>query len=219
MSTKSKALIQAGTGTGKSIGYLVPAISHVQSGGGRVIVATATLALQHQLVNRDLPAIAGAIDAAGRAPLAFAVLKGRANYVCKQRLQDPLGDGEQLELEPVSARVAGRLESDAARLREWAETSTTGDRDELDEIDARVWRAYSVNARECIGASACPFGGECFAERARAVAAEADIVVTNHAMLALDALENVPVLPEHDTVVVDEVMSWPTAPLPQSRPN
>ncbi|MDQ1305014.1 MAG: ATP-dependent helicase DinG [Actinomycetota bacterium] len=204
MSTKSKALIQAGTGTGKSIGYLVPAISHVQSGGGRVIVATATLALQHQLVNRDLPAIAGAIDAAGRAPLAFAVLKGRANYVCKQRLQDPLGDGEQLELEPVSARVAGRLESDAARLREWAETSTTGDRDELDEIDARVWRAYSVNARECIGASACPFGGECFAERARAVAAEADIVVTNHAMLALDALENVPVLPEHDTVVVDE---------------
>ncbi len=204
MANKSKALIQAGTGTGKSIGYLVPAIAHVHGGGGRVIVATATLALQHQLVSRDLPAIADAMAAADQASLAFAVLKGRANYVCKQRLHDPLGEGEQLELEPVSARVAGRLESDAARLREWAESSTTGDRDELDEIDARVWRAYSVSARECIGATACPFGGECFAERARAVAGEADIVVTNHALLALDALENVPVLPDHDTVIVDE---------------
>jgi ATP-dependent DNA helicase DinG len=204
MSDGSKALIQAGTGTGKSIGYLVPAIAHVQSGGGMVVVATATLALQHQLVSRDLPAIAEALAASGRAPFSFAVLKGRANYVCLQRLHDPLGEGDQLELEPVSARVAGRLESDAARLREWAETSRTGDRDELGEIDARVWRAYSVSARECIGAAACAFGDECFAERARAVASEADIVVTNHALLALDALENVPVLPDHDAIVVDE---------------
>lgn len=205
LDTGRHALIQAGTGTGKSVGYLVPAIAHVQAGGSPVVVATATLALQHQLVARDLPAIDRALVAAGRPPIDYAVLKGRANYLCKQRLHDPVDDGrDQLELEAFGRASTSRLEADAARVREWAETTTTGDRDELDDVDARVWRSYSVTARECVGAATCPFGGECFAERARERAGQADIIVTNHAMLALDALENLPVLPEHGAIVVDE---------------
>ncbi len=199
------ALIQAGTGTGKSVGYLVPAIAHVQSGGEPVVIATATLALQHQLVSRDLPAIDRALAAAGRPPIDYAVLKGRANYLCKQRLHDPAGDdGDQLELDSFGRATTSRLEADAARVRDWAEVTTTGDRDELDDVDARVWRAYSVTSRECVGSGACQFGTECFAERARERAAQSDIIVTNHAMLALDALENLPVLPEHGAIVVDE---------------
>ena len=91
------------------------------------------------------------------------------------------------------------------RLHEWAATTDTGDRDELiPGVDDRAWRQVSVNARECIGAQKCPFGTHCFAELAREEAGEADIVVTNHALLAIDAMEDFIVLPEHDVVVIDE---------------
>ena len=91
------------------------------------------------------------------------------------------------------------------RLRGWAEDTETGDRDELDPgVTDRAWRQVSVTARECLGAAKCPFGEECFAELARNRANEVEIVVTNHAMLAIDALESFTVLPEHDAVVVDE---------------
>lgn len=199
----SHALVQAGTGTGKSVGYLVPSIIHVRDGGQPVVVATATLALQHQLVNRDLPAINDALRAAGEDEVSFAVLKGRSNYLCRQRLADPVEEpGQQLDFD--TGPGAGRLETQAAQVREWAESTVIGDRDELDEVDGRVWRAFSVTSRECVGAAKCQFGSECFAELARLRAAEADIVVTNHALLALHAVEQIPLLPDHDAVVVDE---------------
>ncbi|MFI0432524.1 MAG: ATP-dependent DNA helicase [Candidatus Nanopelagicales bacterium] len=206
LSTGTHALVQAGTGTGKSVGYLAPAIAHVRAGADPVVVSTATLALQHQLVSRDLPAINDALESAGDQTVDFAVLKGRANYLCLQRLHDPVeAPDDQLELDDfVSAAATGRLEAEAARIRAWADDTQTGDRDELDDVDGRVWRAFAVTSRECVGATKCSFGEECFAERARARAGAADIVVTNHALLALDALEDVTVLPEHSGVIVDE---------------
>ncbi len=91
------------------------------------------------------------------------------------------------------------------RLHEWAEETTTGDRDELvPGVPEAAWRQVSVSAQECIGAQRCPFGSRCFAEKAREVAAQADIVVTNHALLAIDATSEIEVLPEHDVVIIDE---------------
>ena len=197
------AIVQAGTGTGKSVGYLVPAALHATSaGGGAVIIATATLALQRQLVDRDLPVVAKAIEPLVGRPLSFAVLKGRNNYVCLQKLHGSVPDdeGEGLFDAPKSA-----LGQQAVAVRAWAQETSTGDRDEYpDDVDPRVWRAFSVGRRECVGESRCAFGEECFTVKRRLTAQEADIVVTNHAMLAIDALEGIPVLPAHDAVIIDE---------------
>jgi len=194
-------LVQAGTGTGKSIGYLIPAIAHIRQGGGPVVIATATLALQHQLVARDLPAVDAALLGAGIEPVSWAVLKGRANYLCRQRLADEVDPPDDALFD---LPAAGKLSAEAQRVRQWASTTSTGDRDDLGDVDGRVWRAFSVSARECVGASKCPFGAECFAEHARERAGQADIIITNHALLALHAVEGLPVLPEHDVVIVDE---------------
>ena len=195
------AIVQAGTGTGKSVGYLVPAALHAAA-AGPVIVATATIALQRQLVERDLPRIAEALEPILGAPVTFAVLKGRNNYVCLQKLH-----GAVPEDEPDSLFDAPRsgLGAQAVAVREWAEATETGDRDEYpQDVDPRVWRAFSVGRRECMGEARCPFGEECFTARRRQQAQEADIVVTNHAMLAIDAIEGIPLLPEHDAVIIDE---------------
>lgn len=203
LSGTGHAIVQAGTGTGKSVGYLVPAALHAASpGGGAVIIATATLALQRQLVDRDLPRVAEAVEPLIGRPLSFAVLKGRNNYVCLQKLHGSVPDdeGEALFDTPKSA-----LGQQAVAVRAWAEETSTGDRDEYpDDVDPRVWRAFSVGRRECVGESRCAFGEECFTVKRRLQAQEADIVVTNHAMLAIDALEGIPVLPEHDAVIIDE---------------
>ena len=192
-------LVQAGTGTGKSLAYLVPALCH----DGPVVVATATIALQKQIVDRDLPALLDAVEPLlGRRPRA-AILKGRAHYLCRNRVHGGMPDdaGEAL-FDPAPTTALGR---DVLRLREWAETTETGDRDELDPgVADRAWRQVSVTARECLGAAKCPYGQDCFAETARERAAAADVIVTNHALLAIDAIEGLPVLPEHDVVVVDE---------------
>lgn len=201
IATGTHVVVQAGTGTGKSLGYLVPAALHAVEGNA-VVVATATLALQRQLVERDLPRMAEALgDSLGR-PVTFAVLKGRHNYVCLNKLRGavPDDDAEALFEAPRSA-----LGQQAVAVRAWAESTTTGDRDEYpDDIDPRVWRSLSVTRRECVGETRCAFGEECFAVRRRLVAHESDIVITNHAMLAIDALEGIPLLPEHDAVVIDE---------------
>ena len=208
-------LVQAGTGTGKSLGYLVPAIRHAMGGDAGaddarpVVVATATIALQRQLVERDLPALVASLGPLLPKTPTFAILKGRRNYLCLQRFHagpdDAQGglfeaDGEK----PAEAATSG-LGREIARIGEWAARTTTGDRDELvPGVSERAWGQVAVSARECLGASNCPYGAECFAERARMRAMRADIVVTNHALLAIDAVGDVPVLPEHDIVVVDE---------------
>ncbi|HEY5988136.1 MAG TPA: ATP-dependent DNA helicase [Streptosporangiaceae bacterium] len=195
--------VQAGTGTGKSLAYLVPAALHGAATGGTVVVATATIALQRQLTERDLPRLATALQPLLDREPTFAILKGRRNYLCLHRLNSgaPEEPGETL-FDPGDASVVGRQ---VRRLHEWAATTETGDRDELiPGVDERAWRQAAVSARECLGAPRCPFGAECFAERAREVAGQVDIVVTNHALLAIDALEEFPVLPEHDVVIIDE---------------
>ncbi len=195
-------IVQAGTGTGKSLAYLVPAVRFAVEGKEPVVIATATLALQRQLVDKDLPVVAAALGPAlGREPT-FAVLKGRSNYVCMDRLNRGSPDPDEAALFDTPTTRLGRQ---AKRLRAWAQTTGTGDRDDLDEpVDGRVWAGLSVSSRECPGATNCQFGQECFAEAAKARARAADLVVTNHALLAIHVQGDVPVLPEHAAVVVDE---------------
>lgn len=196
-------LVQAGTGTGKSLAYGVPGAMVAVSNDTCVVIATATIALQRQLADQDLPRLAGALaESLGRTPK-FEVLKGRGNYVCLDRLnRDIPGDDSDTVLfdSPTS-----RLGRQAARLRRWAEGTTTGDRDDIDfAVDGRVWSGVSVASRECPGAQSCRFGAECYAELARARCRSADIVVTNHAMLAVHLRGDVPVLPAHSAVIIDE---------------
>jgi ATP-dependent DNA helicase DinG len=198
-------LVQAGTGTGKSLAYLVPAIAHcLDRRDRRVVVATATLALQRQLVAHDLPLIAAALaPQLGRVP-EFALLKGRSNYVCRHKIDG--GEDNEGEETLFDASAVSELGRQILRVREWSQETETGDRDDLAPgVSDRVWGMVSVSARECLTASKCPFGTECFAEEARERAREADIIVTNHALLAIDTFDSeVQVLPEHDAVVVDE---------------
>jgi ATP-dependent DNA helicase DinG len=196
--------VQAGTGTGKSLAYLIPSIRHAIEKDTTVVISTATIALQRQLVDRDLPRLAEALKPVlGRKPT-FAILKGRRNYLCLHRLSgsEDVDDGADQLFDPFAISALGRH---VKRLHEWSSDTDTGDRDELvPGVPDSAWRQVSVTARECLGVSRCPIGTDCFAERAKAEAGRADVVVTNHALLAIDALENRAVLPEHDVVVVDE---------------
>ncbi|MHB1433873.1 MAG: ATP-dependent DNA helicase [Streptosporangiaceae bacterium] len=195
--------VQAGTGTGKSLAYLVPAAVHAVSRGATVVVSTATIALQRQLIDRDLPRLAAALrPGLGREPV-YAILKGRRNYLCLQRLNaGPAEEEGAVLFDPGAVSAIGRQ---VQRLHEWAATTKTGDRDELvPGVGDQAWRQVSVSARECLGVQRCPFGTQCFAELARERAGEADIVVTNHALLAIDALEEFEIFPEHDVVIIDE---------------
>jgi len=204
MESKTHLLVQAGTGTGKSLGYLVPAILRAKAGVGadgrnRTVIATATLALQRQLAEHDLPKAVEAV--AG--DVSFAVLKGRSNFVCLDKLHraDVVSDEEPALFEVSTSRLGKQ----AKKLRTWAEKTSTGDRDEFEgDLDGRLWRTISVSGRECIGASKCAWGQECFAEIARAKAHESDIVITNHALLAIDLIDGIPLIPDHDAIVIDE---------------
>ena len=203
--------VQAGTGTGKSLAYLVPAVRHALTTGSTVVVATATIALQRQLIDRDLPRLATALAPLLDREPSFAILKGRRNYLCLHRQRGGVAeDPQDVLFDPATpSDSAGGptspLGRQVKRLHEWAEETTTGDRDELvPGVPEAAWRQVSVSAQECIGAQRCPFGSRCFAERARDAAARADIVVTNHALLAIDATSDIDVLPEHDVVIVDE---------------
>lgn len=196
--------VQAGTGTGKSLAYLVPAIARALEKDETVVVSTATIALQRQLVDRDLPRIVEALTGALPRVPRFALLKGRRNYLCLNKIHsdvtEPDESQEELFTSPTSA-----LGRDVARLTEWASDTDTGDRDDLRPgVPERAWSQVSVSARECLGMSRCPYGTDCFAEKARAEAGRADIVVTNHALLAIDAIAEAAVLPEHTLLVVDE---------------
>jgi ATP-dependent DNA helicase DinG len=196
--------VQAGTGTGKSLAYLVPALRHAVEREATVVVSTATIALQRQLVDRDLPRLEKALEKPlGRKPR-FAILKGRRNYLCLNKLDSGMQDepDDAALFDPFAVSALGR---EITRLHEWVSDTETGDRDELNPgVTEHAWRQVSVSSRECLGVSRCPVGTDCFAERARAEAGRADLIVTNHALLAIDALQGFQVLPEHDLVIVDE---------------
>ncbi|GAA4946135.1 ATP-dependent DNA helicase [Streptomonospora halophila] len=202
--TGEHLVVQAGTGTGKSLAYLVPAIRHAMAEDTTVVVTTATLALQRQLIERDLPRLSAALAPLLNREPVFAILKGRRNYLCRHRLQGAdAADPEDTELfDPRQLSSVGRQ---VKRLHEWAEETVTGDRDELAPgVSDLAWRQVSVSANECVGAAACPFGQECFSEQARADAGGADVVVTNHAMLAISTMQGYHLLPEHRVLVIDE---------------
>ena len=193
-------LVQAGTGTGKSLGYLVPAMLHDK----RVVVATATLALQHQLVERDLPRLVEAVKGVPGLDTSYAVLKGRSNYACLHRIRAGVPDDQGALVDVPMGSMAEKV----LELRAWAEEESeqgaSGERDNAPRHTDREWRQVSVNHRECLGATKCPFGAECFAELAREKAQRSHLIVTNHSLLAIDAIEEVPMIPDYDTVVIDE---------------
>ena len=193
-------VVAAGTGTGKSMAYLAPLVAS----GKKAVVATATKALQDQLVDKDLPQLATALGM----PLKFAVLKGRSNYLCRKKLADlTAADGnEQRQLIAADSSTDGRRVSDDIEdLAVWADETVDGDRAGLDfEPSARAWEAVSVSARECPGAANCPSGRECFAEQARQRAAEVDVLVVNHHLYFLHVFADAEILGSHEAVVLDE---------------
>ncbi|MGO9583505.1 MAG: ATP-dependent DNA helicase [Acidimicrobiales bacterium] len=227
--TGGNVAVAAGTGTGKSLAYLVPAVLSSK----RVVVATATKALQDQLANKDLPLVARVLER----PVRWAVLKGRSNYLCRQRLLELERLGEQQRMDapfdaelpegeqPVGPTGSGpadgagarrpsgsagavsarRVGEEVRRLATWAGSTTSGDRAELDfEPSSAAWSSLSVAADECPGSRRCPSGGECFAEAARARAAAADVVIVNLHLFGADLRCGGEVLPEHDALVIDE---------------
>jgi ATP-dependent DNA helicase DinG len=209
MESGEHLLVQAGTGTGKSLGYLVPALVHALQ-DERVVVSTATLNLQTQLVDKDLPALMEATEKLLPRRPSYAILKGRNNYACLHRIREgaPDEDGVLVEMP-----VVGPVGQQVLELREWAEQQLqdggAGDRDHAPTHQNQAWQQVAISARECLGAQKCPYGQECFAEKARDEARRSDIVITNHALLSIDAFENRTVLPEHDVVVVDEAHELP----------
>jgi ATP-dependent DNA helicase DinG len=184
--TGEHLVAEAGTGTGKSLAYLIPALES----GQRVVVATATKALQEQLLSNDLPAAAAAL---GR-EVTVAVLKGRQNYVCRKQLQT---------FGPMLLRDA-RDEEAFERLQPWLAATETGDRAELDfEPSDGLWAELAVGSDRCAGRR-CPFLSACFSEAARERAGEAELVIANHALYFADLAAGGGVLPEHDAVIFDE---------------
>jgi ATP-dependent DNA helicase DinG len=186
LATGRHLVAEAGTGVGKSLAYLVPAFAS----GQRVVVATATKALQEQLLQSDVPVAARAV---GR-DVDVQVLKGRANYLCRRQLQ-----GFQPFLMPD-----GRDAEAWAAMQSWLDETDTGDRAELElEPSAALWAELSVGPDRCSGRR-CPFVSACFSEAARARAAEADLIIVNHALYFAHVASGGGVLPEHDAVIFDE---------------
>ncbi|MDP9806994.1 ATP-dependent DNA helicase DinG [Trueperella bonasi] len=196
-------MVEAGTGTGKSFGYLIPAMVWAAQSDQRAIISTATLALQRQIMQQDAPAVADALREIYGAHVNVALLKGWNNYACLRKV-----DGGYPEEDALLSRAEGEFGATATgeevvRARQWALTSETGDRDDLvPGVSDRAWQQISIQKRECIGES-CPLRHECFPVRARAMADEADIVVTNHSLLGIQA-SGTPVLPESHAYIVDE---------------
>ena len=219
LATGEHLLVQAGTGTGKSLGYLAPALVRLtECPDERVVVATATLALQSQLANSDIPTALEAVERVTGSRPRHAILKGRTNYACLLRVRGAAADDQAAlvsaaELvEAVKAAPASTPESalgaEVLALREWSEEQLgdggLADRDDAPSHTERAWQQVSIPVRECLGVQRCPQGADCFVEKSRERARAADLVVTNHALLAIDAMHGGTALPEHDAVVIDE---------------
>jgi ATP-dependent DNA helicase DinG len=191
------AIVQAGTGTGKSLAYLFPAIAS----GERTVIATATNQLSEQLYKQDLPEVAESLKST-KTHLSYAILKGRNNYACKAKISEikslddsvPLftdsdyGNGSDDSLSSSKIQQAKEDSKLVAGLIDWSQETETGDRSDAFPVTDRVWRQISVSSSECPGASNCPMGDVCFTEIARKKAKVADIVITNHALLAQEAV-------------------------------
>jgi ATP-dependent DNA helicase DinG len=185
-------VVQAGTGTGKTIGYLIPALLS----GRRSVVVTATKALQEQLVHRDIPALQRHLGV----PVRAALLKGRSNYLCRAALADAVTGADQ-----GSLLGEGVDRGSLAEVVAWSTDTPTGDRADLPiAVSDAEWARLSVGVGECPGASKCGYGDVCFAEDARAAAAEADVVVVNTHLYGLHLASGGAVLPDHEVVIVDE---------------
>ncbi|MET0229240.1 MAG: ATP-dependent DNA helicase [Actinomycetes bacterium] len=192
MKEQTPLLVHAPTGVGKSLGYLVPIVA----AGRRAIVATATKALQSQLVERDLPRLADAFGTTS------ALAMGRANYACFARMEALVG---------ATQLAATATEEAALEVAVWAADSPTGSRlDAPPGVRDDVWDLISTSGEDCPGQKGCGFHQRCFAERAREQARDVDVVVTNHHLLLLElelrAMSDAPgvMLPEVDVIVVDE---------------
>lgn len=194
-------LVQAGTGTGKSLAYLVPAVARALTHGERIVISTATLALQRQVFSKDLPAVVDALEPVLGKRAATALFKGRSNYLCVHKMAGGYPDEEPAGALPLGP--TSDLGREVARLHAWANETDTGDRDDLvPGVSGRAWGQVSVSGRECLEGS-CPMAAECFSQRAREQAARAHIVVTNHAVLGVQATSH-DMLGEHDALIVDE---------------
>jgi ATP-dependent DNA helicase DinG len=186
LATGEHLVAEAGTGVGKSLAYLIPALES----GQRVVVATATKALQEQLLGKDVPVAAAAV---GR-EIDVVVLKGRQNYLCRRQLQG---------FQPFLLSD-GRDGSAWEAMQSWLDETETGDRAELElEPSEALWAELAVGADRCSGRR-CPFVSSCFAEAARERAAHADLVIANHALYFAHLASGGGVLPEHDAVIFDE---------------
>src|SRR5216683_2438061 len=190
MATGGVLVAEAGTGVGKSIAYLIPALARALV-GERTVVSTHTLPLQDQLVRKDLPDLQVALGTS----VAVAVLKGRSNYLCPRRWQ--------LFRTQVTTREEARL---ALKTLIWRTTTTSGDRAEINLLggESALWSRVSADDEACTSRRCAATRGGCYLERARTAAAEAGIVVVNHALLMHDARGGGNLLPEAEHVVVDE---------------
>ncbi|HVU73619.1 MAG TPA: ATP-dependent DNA helicase [Mycobacteriales bacterium] len=220
LADREHLLVQAGTGTGKSLGYLIPAVLS----GKRIVVSTATKQLGEQLVLADLPMLATLLPKIADRDLTYAIIKGRSNYACQAKVDElrpaelpPLLEVEEppealalFEVErppppptPVLLTAAAKTVLDD--LLDWAQATTTGDRSEAPQsVTDLMWREVSTDTAGCPGAHVCSFGATCFTEKARREAKNAQIVVTNHALVAQDLGNPTAILGDWDAVVFDE---------------
>ncbi len=190
---RQHTVIEAGTGVGKSLAYLVPAVMT----GQRVVIATATKNLQDQLATKDAPTVA-----AHASRVNVAVLKGKNNYLCRNRANQ-VGGG-QMSFDDGTDVPRG-VASQMRRILQWSNETKTGDRDELPfEIDQRAWRGLSVTPQECLGRVQCPQGQNCFAELAKDRAGESSILIVNTHLYAAHLASGSMLLPSHEFVVFDE---------------
>lgn len=196
-------LVQAGTGTGKSLGYLIPAACWSLETGQKVIISTATLALQRQIIRQDAPLVAQIIKEKLGENLQVAVLKGWNNYICLRKSAGGYPEEGTLLSRAEGEFGATATGAEVVRARNWAAESSSGDRDDLvPGVDERVWEQVSLPKQECLGEK-CPVRISCFPYLAREAALAADIVVTNHAMLGVEAA-GTPILPPAAAFIVDE---------------
>ncbi|MDY5584927.1 MAG: ATP-dependent DNA helicase [Arcanobacterium sp.] len=198
-----RLMVQAGTGTGKSLGYLVPAIYAALVNDKRTVISTATIALQRQIMVKDAPIVTKVLQQKTGKTARVALQKGWNNYVCQRKVAGGYPEEGALFSRAEGALGATARGEEVVRAREWANTTESGDRDDLiPGVSEFAWNQISVSKRECIGES-CSFRDTCFPMNARKKAQEADVVVTNHSILGVAATGN-PILPEVDAYIVDE---------------